>query len=67
MLLFNEIARFFDHQFLKEGSVNILDFFCGDNHELKDAPECTTLSWVWSDNLSHAKPCKIYQRCFWVI
>ena len=32
LFLANQIAVFFDHQFLWKESINILDFLHGDNH-----------------------------------
>ena len=46
-LLFNQIAGFFDHQYLSKESICILDFLHGFNHQGKVASEIITFSWVW--------------------
>ena len=39
----NQIAVFFDHQYLWKYSIDTLDFLHGDNHKQKEGFEITTL------------------------
>ena len=44
-LLSNQIARFFDQQYLCKESIHILDFLNGDIHQGKVACATTAFSW----------------------
>ena len=51
MLLTNQIARFFDHQFFLRECMNIVDFLLEDIHLGEVASE--TYFWLCPDILSH--------------
>ena len=47
MLSTNQIAVFFDHQYLWKQSINTSDFLHEDNYQRKVGSETTTFVWVW--------------------
>ena len=47
-LLSNQIAGFFDRQYLRKISINALDFFHGEKHQQKKGSEVTTFSVIVS-------------------
>ena len=47
MLSTNQIAIFFDHQYIRMQSSDILDFLHGENHQRNISSETTTSGWVW--------------------
>ena len=51
MLSINQIAVFFDHQYLWKESINLLDYLHGINHQRKVASESNTFGWMWPDVL----------------
>ena len=63
MLLSNQIARFFDHQYLWKESSDILDFVTGDIHYRKVVTVTTTFGWVWPGRPSHAQTCQDLVDC----
>ena len=46
MLSANQIEAFFNHQYLRKESSDLLDFLHGNNHHRKVAYEATTFGWV---------------------
>ena len=55
MLLSNEIAGFFDPQYLLKESINMLQFLHGFSHQRKVASEATTFSSMWTGVSSHTQ------------
>ena len=49
----NQIAGFFDHQYLGKEFISIFEFFRGDTHSEKVASEATFFGWIFSDMSSH--------------
>ena len=47
MLLTNQLAGFFDHQYVGKESIDILVFLHVVSYQWKIASETTTFSWVW--------------------
>ena len=43
----NQVAVFFDHQYLWKESIDTLDFLHEDNNQGKVDYEKTTFGWVW--------------------
>ena len=57
MLSFNQITRFYAHQYLLSESINILDFLRGDF--LREvATETIAFGWVGPGVPIHAQPCQ---------
>ena len=46
--LSNQIARFFDHQYLWKGLIDLLHFLHGGDYQEKVASDATIFGWVWS-------------------
>ena len=59
MLSANQIAVFFDHQYLWKESIDLLVFLHGDNHQRKIASETTTLDVIWAIVLPTQSDCRI--------
>ena len=57
MLSSNQIARFFDHQYLWKESISILEFLYECSHQGKVASEATTFDAMWPDLPSHVQIC----------
>ena len=47
MLSANQVAVFFDHQYLWKESIDPTDFLHGNNHQRKISSETITFGWVW--------------------
>ena len=52
MLLANQIAVFFNHQYLWKETSNVLIFLHGDISHRKIASKSTTVGWIWPATLS---------------
>ena len=59
MLTANQIAVFFDHQYLWKDLMNLLDFLHEDNDQRKVASETTTFGWVQPVVLPAPSDCRI--------
>ena len=53
----NLTARFFDHHFLWEEAIAILDFLLADSHYRIVVTKTVTSGWVWSGVSGHAQTC----------
>ena len=62
MLLTNQMAVFFDHQYLWKESISRLDFLHGDNHQRKVASESYPFGWVWPVLLLIQSDCIILHK-----
>ena len=64
MLLFNQIAGFFDHQYIWKECIDILDFLHEGIHEGKVASKPTTFGWVCPGKPSYAQICPEFLNAF---
>ena len=55
MLLSNQIAGFFDPQYLLEESINMLQFLNGGNRQGQVESDATPFGSIWSGVPSHAQ------------
>ena len=55
MVLSNQIAGFFDHQYVQKESVIVLHFWHEDTHKWKETSEHTYFSWLRSGIPRHAQ------------
>ena len=49
----NQIAGFFDHQYLQKGLMDLLDFLSRKSHQGCDKWKSNSFSWVWLVLSSH--------------
>ena len=53
ILMSNQIAGFFDHQYLQKGLMDLLDFLSRKSNQECDKSKINTFSWVWLVLSSH--------------
>ena len=55
VLLSNQIAGFFDHQYLWKETINALDFLHINSYQRKIVSQGTSVGWMWPGVSSHSQ------------